>query len=160
LALGKEASLPSVFSRHSTKHIFIFLDFVFQTFCDIFLRRRASGGASSCRRGTPGCRWRRRRRSRRCPGSPCWTSSTPCTPLAPEPAGHYWRQWHGRRRRRMGVPAWRWLRCSTSSTITVARVAWLCLLRLPVVWMDGQGKHSCLCPPLYIRYDSNRFGAV
>jgi len=48
-------------------------------------RRRASGGGSSCRRGTRGCRRRRRRRNRRCPGSPCWTSSTPCTPPAGVP---------------------------------------------------------------------------
>jgi hypothetical protein len=30
-------SLPSVFSRHSVKYIFIFFDFVSQTFCGMFL---------------------------------------------------------------------------------------------------------------------------
>ena len=48
-------------------------------------RRRSCGGASSCRRGRRGRRRRRRQRSRRCPGSPCWTSSTPCTAAPPSP---------------------------------------------------------------------------
>lgn len=61
-------------------------------------RRRACGGGSSCQHGRRGCRRGRRRRSRRCPGTPCWTSSTPCTPpLAALPLRRR------RRRRHLGV---------------------------------------------------------